>query len=154
MKLAFKLAIAPGTDLLDRMIAAHDNGICSHVELIMDRAWPRPPEARQKSWSARYGEGWFSRHLYYPKQKWDIYDVPCSEVQEMETEIYCEELEGVKYDMPGVLAFKGIVPHDRSDWFFCSEGILAVLQNNLKLWPNENPSKVSPNKLRELIRTM
>jgi hypothetical protein len=152
MKLAFKIASGPGTNATDRLIAAHDAGPYSHVELVFDRLFPTPPNGPKLSFSARYGEGWFPRFIYYPPERWDLIEVPCSIEKESELCQWAIAIQGVRYDTPGVSALAGLMPHEQSEAFFCSEGCLYGLQT-LNLFADAVASKTTPNALAKLARS-
>jgi hypothetical protein len=138
---------------VDRLIAAHDGGPYSHVELVFDRLFPTPPNGPKLSFSARYGEGWWPKFLYYPPNAWDLIDVPCSIEKESELCQWAIALQGVRYDTPGVLAIGGLLPHEDSERFFCSEGCLYGLQHVLGQFADAAASRTTPNALAKLARS-
>lgn len=142
--------------LLDWLIAKHDGGPYSHVELVFESSdLLRRDDLHPLcfSSSARDGGTRFKRIDVLTSGKWDLIDVPLDAAAEERVYLWCMARAGRPYDYPGVLAFKifGVGQH-QSRWF-CSEISLAAVQAQ-GLLTGVKPHKVSPNKLAKMARQL
>jgi hypothetical protein len=132
---------------LDRLVARHDRGPYSHVELVMS-AMPRlgQPICFSSSW--RDGGVRHKRiRLGGPDEcRWDLLPVPVSPRDDEVLRRWCLKHVGGRYDLPGVLAFKLPFVRGRLTWWFCSEICVAAMQTAGHL-PGERPESFSPNGL-------
>lgn len=134
--------------LLDKLIARHDNGPYSHVELVFS-SLPRVGRAICFSSSFRDGGVRFKRIKLGGGQgvaKWDLLAVPAAPRDVARLRAWCLLKVGGRYDLPGVLAFKLPFVRQKLGWWFCSEICAAGLQA-LGYLPGRRPASLSPNAL-------
>jgi len=141
VKVAFYKSNQPKADYQDKLIAWWTGGIYSHTELIIDgymySTSPRDKTVRKKE------------HIYN-EDIWDYVEVGNVDVDKILT--FFEMTKNQKYDWLGILGF--IIPFkDRTDKWFCSEWVSNALKiaGCKKLWLQE-PSKISPNKLYDILK--
>ncbi len=139
-------------DLLDRLIAAHDAGPYSHVELVFS---PSPRIGRPLCCSSSFRDGGVRfKHLRLGGEQahlWDVLPVPVSPRDVSELHSFCRDHVGGRYDYLGVLAFKIPLLRHKLNWWFCSEFVVAALQRAGRLSLFE-PSRLTPNGLFRLLQ--
>ncbi len=146
MQLAFYNGRAHGT-WLDRLIAAHDRGPFSHVELVFGRPGA---SGRSLCFSSSWRDGGVRfRHIDLADAagKWTLVAVRLDD--EAPLRAWCTRRLGGRYDIPGVLAFKLPLVRQRLNWWFCSEICVAALQQ-AGLFAGAIPHRTSPNSLYRL----
>ena len=75
----------------------------------------------------------------------DLYSMEVSLRQRMAIELFLQELEGLKYDLPGVLGFGLPLIGQRADRWFCSELVFAAFEAaEIQLLKRIDASRVSP----------
>ncbi len=150
MHLAFYNGRDNGT-WLDRLIARHDRGVdagpFSHVELVFDRSPGRYDLCFSSSW--RDGGVRFKRIHLDDERKWTLIELPVPREQAASVRQWCIRHLGGRYDLPGVLAFKLPLVQQRLNWFFCSEVVVAALQQ-AGWFAGAKPHRTSPNRLYRL----
>ena len=127
---------------LDRLVAAHDHGRHSHVELVFG---PLAGAALCFSSSWRDGGARFKRVRLRPG-RFDLLPVPATDDEAAAVRRWCAARVGGRYDLPGVLAFKLPAVRHRLHWWFCSEICCAALQQVGRL-PGVRAAALSPNTL-------
>jgi len=149
LHLAFYRGREHGT-LLDRLIARHDGGPHSHVELVLS---PRPRVGRPVCCGSSWRDGGvrFKRIALGGDRagRWDVLPVPVTAGELDAVRRWLIERVGGWYDWPGVLAFKLPLVRERLGWWFCSELAVAALQHVGRL-DGVVPSRVTPNRLFSL----
>jgi hypothetical protein len=132
---------------LDRLIAAHDDGPHSHVELVLsDR--PRIGQA------VCFGSSWRDQGVRFKRiplggddaTQWDLVPIPSTAREVGVVRHWCIDRVGGWYDLPGVLAFKLPFVREQLGWWFCSEIAVAALQQ-VGRFEELVPHRVSPNAL-------
>ena len=139
-----RLAFYRGRDhgsWLDRLVARHDRGPHSHVEIAFANGL-----CASSSW--RDGGVRF-RRVDLDDGHWDTLPVPASPRDATIVRHWCARRVGGRYDVPGVLAFKLPLVRERLGWWFCSEFVAAALQRIGRL-PGVRPASLSPNGLFRL----
>lgn len=139
--------------LLDRLIAHHDDGPYSHVELVFS-SLPRVGSVICFSSSFRDGGVRFKRiTLGGAKgvERWDLLAVPIAPREVADLRAWCLPKLGGRYDLPGVIAFKLPFVRQKLGWWFCSEICAAALQTFGYL-PGLRPESLSPNGLYRAMR--
>jgi hypothetical protein len=134
-------------DVLDRVIARHDRGPHSHVEIVFGPLAvdpQRPAVCFSSSW--RDGGVRFKAIRLEPSL-WDTVRIAASERDVAAVRRFCVRHVGGRYDVPGVLAFKlpRCLKH-RQQWWFCSEIVVAALQT-AGLLGGLDPTATTPNGL-------
>lgn len=141
-------------DWIDKAVDACSGfGGYSHAELVLARAdgsvvwWSSFINADDQGHPA----GVWPRQRDVSDPKWSIYRIPALGGRIAELERWCAGEQGSGYDVWGVLnfVFPGMKP-DPVKWF-CSELVVAALQQ-VGLFADERPDRVSPNRLRRLVR--
>jgi hypothetical protein len=124
-----------------KLIALWTKGKYSHVELIIG----------DKQYSSHISDGGVrcKKHIYN-EDLWDYVEVPNIRVKDI-LQFY-SITKGDKYDLLGIAGF--VIPFkDRTNEWFCSEWVSNALKISgyKKLW-NQEPSKISPNKLYKILK--
>ncbi len=132
---------------LDRVIARHDRGPFSHVELVFTR---HPRGRRVPCFSSSWRDGgvrfkWLALGGVNAR-KWTVIPVPLWPTDVLRVRNWCVGQVGGRYDVPGVLAFKLPFVRNRLDWWFCSEICTRALQQ-AGLLRGVRPASLSPNGL-------
>lgn len=135
-----KVAFLKGDkSIAGRLIKWWTKGPYSHVAIVIDGI----------EYSASFSDrGVYSKPHIEDKDKWDYIDV---EVKSLNILNLYNITKYDSYDLLGILGF--IVPFkDRSTEWFCSEWVANALKISgyRFLWTKE-PSKISPNKLFEIL---
>lgn len=122
----------------DKWISWATWGDYSHVELVFsDDLWFS---------SSPRDDGVRYRAIEFIPEHWDMIDLSVTPEEEATIRIWCDGKVGAGYDWWGVLHFYlRFLPQSKDKWF-CSEIVLAALQNigwfaGVKAW------RVSPNRL-------
>lgn len=152
MRLAFR-KVTKGWlgDFIGNAIAAHDppKKYC-HVELVISDLPNNLGEF--ECFSAHLQEGVRYAWLNLSPNEWDLIELPeFGQADRLKLIDWCDEHDGIKYDLTGALAFK--LPWRRADdakWF-CSEIVLSALQQ-VGLLTFVDASITSPNLLYLLAR--
>lgn len=148
------LAFYRGRDyglLLDRLIARHDDGPYSHVEIVFD---DRPRLGTSPCFSSSWRDGGvrFKRLRLGGEEagQWDLIPVRLDPRQVDKLRRWCVGRIGGRYDVPGVLAFKLPCVRHRLGWWFCSEICVAGLQR-VGLLTSITAELVTPNRLFRVV---
>ncbi|MEM7809227.1 MAG: hypothetical protein AAF561_14050 [Planctomycetota bacterium] len=133
--------------MLDRLVARHDPGPHSHVELVFDE---RPRLGTSVCFSSSWRDGGvrFKRLQLGGDRadRWDLVPVRLGPRQVDRLRRWCVNQVGGRYDIPGVLAFKWPCVRHRLNWWFCSEIMIAALQR-VGLLEDLVPQRFTPNGL-------
>ena len=141
-KVAFyKGLTASYRNFTDWLICKWTRGPYSHVELIID--------GFMYSTNPRDGKVRVKEHTFDEKT-WDYIEIENVDVEKIKE--FFKMTKSEKYDWLGILGF--VIPFkDRTERWFCSEWVSNALKiaGCKKLWKQE-PSKISPNKLYEILK--
>jgi len=136
---AFYKANQPKANWKDKLIAKYTKGPYSHCEIIIDgymySSSPRDGGVRKK------------KHIVDT----NVWEYVFVDIESKNTLQFFGLTKGCKYDWLGILGF--VIPlKDRTNEWFCSEWCSTTLRisDYKKLWKLE-PSKISPNKLYDII---
>lgn len=130
----------PGDNLISRAIAKHDApGLYSHAALWFET---------DVVCEAHIQFGVKFRQYAPDLNRWTLWPIGTMPSQEAALRLWCELRAGDKYDLCGVTAFKiRAVKQDPNKWF-CSELVVAALQQiGVAAFANADASRISPNLL-------